>query len=63
MKWLIGAIVPASIVIIVVPQVISMYLKQDNIDLEHTKNYSERMLQQMKSISKKEKVSIHMYLL
>jgi len=54
-KWLIGASVPASIVIFLVPQAISIYLRQSNIDLEHTKTYSERMLRQMKSISKNEK--------
>jgi len=54
-KWLIGASVPASIVILIVPQAICMYLKQSNIDLEHTKTYSERMLRQMKSMSSDEK--------
>jgi len=54
-KWFIGAIVPGAIVILIVPQVISMYLKQGNIDLEHTQTYSERMLRQMKSITTNEK--------
>jgi len=54
-KWLIGASVPASIVILIVPQAICKYLKQSNIDLEHTRTYSERMLRQMKSMSNVEK--------
>ena len=60
-KWLIGASVPASIVILIVPQAICMYLKQSNIDLEHTKTYSERMLRQMKSMSSDEKVNIYSF--
>jgi len=61
-KWFIGAIVPGAIVILIVPQVISMYLKQGNIDLEHTQTYSERMLRQMKSITTNEKVNIYINL-
>jgi len=57
-KWLVGAIVPASIVILIVPQVISIYLRQGNINLEETKTHSESMLRQMKSVSKDEKVNI-----
>jgi len=55
MKWLIGAIVPVTIVIIIVPRVISMYLGQENMSLELTQNYSERMLRQMKEMTKDEK--------
>jgi len=61
-KWLIGAIVPAFIVILLVPQAISIYLRQGNIDLEHTKAYSDRMLRQMKSVSKNEKVNIKIFI-
>ncbi|ORX84118.1 Sodium/sulfate symporter [Anaeromyces robustus] len=55
LKWFIGAIIPATLVIILVPQAISIYLGQNNIDLEQTKNYSERMLNQMREMSRDEK--------
>lgn len=55
MKWLIGAIVPVVIVIFIVPRVISIYLGQENMNLEQTQNYSERMLRHMKEMTKDEK--------
>jgi len=55
LKWFIGAIVPAIIIIVIVPQAISKYLGQGNMDLEQTKSYSDRMLRQMKDMSRNEK--------
>jgi len=54
-KWLIGAIVPVVIVIFLVPHVIRIYLKQENMNLEQTQVYSERKLNQMKNMSQEEK--------
>ncbi|KAL6632244.1 Sodium/sulfate symporter [Neocallimastix sp. 'constans'] len=55
LQWFIGAIVPATLLIILVPQIISKYLDQGNMNLEQTKSYSERMLRQMKEMSRDEK--------
>jgi len=55
LKWFIGAIIPATLVILLVPQAVSIYLGQGNVDLEQTKNYSDRMLNQMRGMSKDEK--------
>ncbi|ORX51054.1 hypothetical protein BCR36DRAFT_326067 [Piromyces finnis] len=55
MKWLIGSIVPGIVVICITPKVIGKYLKQENMSLEHTQHYSERMLRQMKDMTKDEK--------
>ena len=54
-KWLIGSIVPGAVVILLIPLVIALYLKQGNMDLEHTKVYSDRMLREMKAMTKNEK--------
>jgi DASS family divalent anion:Na+ symporter len=55
MKWLVGSFVPAAVVILITPFFIRMYLKQSNMDLEHTRIYSERMSGQMNAMTKNER--------
>jgi len=59
MKWLVGSFVPAAVVILITPFFIRMYLKQSNMDLEHTRIYSERMSGQMNAMTKNERVNIY----
>lgn len=54
-KWLIGSAVPGAVVILLIPQVLCLYLKQSNMNLEHTKIYSNRMHREMKPMTRNEK--------